>query len=228
MQGIIEHLCDLLHTVAWTIGRRGALTALVCQREMRDVTVTTVAGFVWKIPRYVEDEHHHQDRARAAIRAKRASGQLYFLTVKPVPKLMLPQVFCENCELDDYGDRWAAEGRLRQRLIHLRLTPERKTREGYSRSECVSIAEPSARLRCPGGVLFLLSRCGHHFAASRQQLSQLLATSLSAPKFQRRKRWEQLWDAGSLLATTRSPAAPFPVTSREAVKTSCVAPPCRN
>ena len=34
VQGIFEHLCDQNHIVAWTIVRRDAPRALVCQREM--------------------------------------------------------------------------------------------------------------------------------------------------------------------------------------------------
>ena len=46
--------------------------------------MTTFANFVWKIVRYVEVEHHDQDRTRTAIHAKRSSNQLYLLPVKPV------------------------------------------------------------------------------------------------------------------------------------------------
>ena len=40
------------------------------------VTVNLVAGFVWNLPRFVETEHH-RDKARAAVREKRARGQLH-------------------------------------------------------------------------------------------------------------------------------------------------------
>ena len=74
VQGIFERLIDLFLPVAWTTVRRDAPRALVCQREMRDVTVTIVADIVWKIPRYVEAEQHHRDRARAAARAECAGA----------------------------------------------------------------------------------------------------------------------------------------------------------
>ena len=50
MQGLLEHVCDLFHIFDWVIVRRDGPRTLVCQREMRDVTVTTVAYFVGEIP----------------------------------------------------------------------------------------------------------------------------------------------------------------------------------
>ena len=50
VQGIIGYLCDLFHTFAWTLIKRDVPRTLVCQREMQEVTTTTVAGFVWKVP----------------------------------------------------------------------------------------------------------------------------------------------------------------------------------
>ena len=70
-RGTFERLCDLF---AWKRVRRDGPRALVCQREMWDVTVTIVADLVWKIPRYAEGEQHHWDRARAAVRAECAGS----------------------------------------------------------------------------------------------------------------------------------------------------------